>query len=42
MAGDVIPNSNGALTWGDTSTKAEVLALVAGQTGIITGNLITN
>ena len=30
------------LTWRATSTKAEVLALVDGQTGIITGNLITN
>ena len=41
-AGTAIPGSNGALTWGNSSTKAEVLALVAGQTGIITGNLITD
>ena len=41
-AGDVIPNSNGVLTWADSSTKAEWLACVAGQTGFITGNLITN
>ena len=40
--GTVIPGSNGALTWRKSSTKAEVLALVAGQTGIITGNLTTN
>ena len=40
--GDVIPNSNGALTWAESSTKAEWLACVDGQTGIITGNLITN
>ena len=42
VAGTVIPNSNGALTWGNSSTKAEVLACVDGQTGIIAGNLITN
>lgn len=41
-AGDVIPDSNGALTWRNSSTKAEVLACVDGQTGIITGNLTTN
>ena len=41
-AGDVIPNSNGALTWADSSTKEEWLACVKGQTGIITGNLISN
>ena len=41
-AGTAIPNSNGALTWGNSSTKAEVVACVDGQTGIITGNLITN
>lgn len=40
--GTEIPNTNGALTWGNSSTKAEVLDLVDGQTGIITGNLITN
>ena len=41
-AGTVIPDSNGALTWRNSSTKAEVLACVAGQTGFIAGNLITN
>ena len=41
-AGAVMPDSNGALTWRNSSTKAEVLALVDGQTGIIAGNLITN
>ena len=41
-AGDVMPNSNGALTWAESSTKAEWLACFDGLTGFITGNLITN
>ena len=40
--GDVIPNSNGVLTWAESSTKAEWLACIEGKTGFITGNLITN
>lgn len=41
-SGTVIPNTNGALTYKTCASLAEILACVDGQTGIITGNLITN